>query len=119
MDSNGRARQFIHGHNRGRLGTGKPDAEVNVFEARARARVRKGTGPCELEDITGCGGRIEVHHLDGNPRNNQDENLMRLCKSHHALVERGRIDLSDPVMPRFEIRGGKRRYEYAYPELFR
>lgn len=37
------------------------------------------------------------------------------CRTHHMLVEKGRIDLEYPVMPRFVIRSGKRRYEGSYP----
>jgi hypothetical protein len=87
---------------------------VNKWWARARAREIKGPGPCELQHITGCGGRLEVHHLDNDYNNNDPSNLMRLCICHHGLVSNGRIDLTDPVMPRFHVSGGKRRYEHTY-----
>ena len=94
--------------------TGQRKERVNQWESRARARRIKGSGPCELEHITGCGGRIEVHHVDGDYNNNDIANLMRLCDCHHGLVENGRIDLADPVMPRYRVSGGKRRYEHTY-----
>jgi len=86
---------------------------VNEFSARVRARGIKGPGLCELVRIGGCSPRLHVHHIDGNPFNNDPANLMRLCMSHHALVERDRIDLDNPVMPPFTISSGKRRYRYG------
>ena len=83
--------------------------------ARWRATVLKSTMTCELEHIGGCSADLQVHHVDGDPQNNALTNLMRLCRSHHRLLENGRIDLDNPVMPRFRIISGKRRYEYTYP----
>lgn len=109
-----RPRRYVSGHH--------PRAHqykdhVTEWYARARARKIKGKGSCELAHITGCKGRIEVHHLDRDYNNNDPANLMRLCMSHHGLVEHGWIDLSNPVMPRFKISGGKRRYAHTYPHV--
>lgn len=36
---------------------------------------------------------LEVHHVDGNRRHNQVENLMVLCPTHHTEIENGVRDL--------------------------
>lgn len=54
---------------------------------------------------------LDVHHIDGDPWNNEPDNLMKLCRSHHRLVDNGKIDLASPKMPPFYTDGGgKRRY---------
>lgn len=30
---------------------------------------------------------LELHHIDGNPDNNKEENLQVLCPNHHAMTE--------------------------------
>lgn len=44
-------------------------------------------------ETTNCGHAAnEVHHQDGNPRNNTPENLKALCKPcHSAIKDRGEI----------------------------
>ena len=32
---------------------------------------------------------IDVHHIDGNKRNNSQQNLIPLCRSCHSLIHRG------------------------------
>jgi hypothetical protein len=71
-------------------------------------------GSCDLSGIGDCRGPIDVHHIDKNPINNDVVNRAALCRSHHQLVERGLIDLANPVMPPFVVRGGKRRYLHRY-----
>lgn len=39
------------------------------------------------EPICHCGKKADVHHRDGNPLNNADENLEPLCRSHHIAHE--------------------------------
>jgi len=37
--------------------------------------------------VTGAGlFRLETHHIDGNPQNNADSNLIALCALHHNRV---------------------------------
>ena len=45
-----------------------------------RARRVKGDGPCE-----DCGAKVavDVHHIDGDPTNNVQDNLARLCRPCH------------------------------------
>jgi phosphomannomutase len=37
---------------------------------------------CTVEDVQ-CNGRIELHHIDENPLNNNINNLIYLCRKHH------------------------------------
>jgi len=66
---------------------------------------------CEYASLGGCKGVLDVAHLDGDEFNNSKANLRKLCRSHHRLVDNGKIDPANPTMPRFHIDGsGKRRY---------
>jgi hypothetical protein len=86
----------------------------SVRQARARARTVNPNEGCELEGIGGCKGILDRHHVDANPLNNAPSNVIVLCRSHHLLVEHGRIDLKKPIMPTFRVgRDGKRRYIYG------
>ena len=118
FDARGRERQYAnHHHMRGKV---RPDRarplSMNKRTGRWRARlmVKPEGMPCALEHIGGCGKahHMEIHHRDGNQMNNAPENLVALCSSHHKLVERGRIDLANPVMPSFYVSSGKRRYPW-------
>lgn len=88
---------------------------------RARLQVEPEGMPCALEHIGGCGKahHMEVHHRNGNQMNNSPENLVVLCSSHHKLVEHGRIDIANPVMPSFYVSSGKRRYPWLIKRRFR
>jgi len=35
---------------------------------------------------------LEIHHIDGDPSDNRESNLIVLCRNHHALAESGKID---------------------------
>lgn len=61
--------------------TGNPSA------ARSMARRRKAAGQCER-----CGkeNARDVHHKDGNPQNNDPENLERICRGCHNRHHRKR-----------------------------
>ncbi len=41
-------------------------------------------------DVCGASENIEVHHIDGNNANNDLENLVPLCRSHHNQVHSGK-----------------------------
>jgi hypothetical protein len=130
----GDARRFILGHHQ----TGKPihpnalAAVTRLAQARRdkaltnpapthsdrtsheRARKRLPLRPCEWSYLGGCHGRIDCAHLDGNPFNNDDQNLKNLCRSHHFLLDKGAIDPLSPKMPEFYVdRAGKRRYRHT------
>ena len=85
----------------------------NHRTTRGRARQFLAPTTCALAHIGHCQGPIDTAHLDQDPTNNAPENLAGLCHSHHALYDRGRIDIANPVMPEFYIdRRGKRRYRH-------
>ncbi len=113
-DKRNRPRRYIWGHNsknQFHWWMAKPDS-INYRTCRGRAHKLRNPQDCELKSIGHCLGPLEVHHKDGNPVNNENNNLMSLCMSHHKLVEHGRIDLTNPVMPPFYVSSGKRRYAY-------
>lgn len=124
-DSKWRPRVYVRGHSmRGKKApwVREQRKNVNIFlkknnqpkirATRWRARQLVKSRICGLLVIGGCGGRIEVNHIDKNPYNNSLQNLIPLCHSHHALTDRGKIDLNKPIMPRFYVdKSGKRRYE--------
>jgi ssDNA-binding Zn-finger/Zn-ribbon topoisomerase 1 len=64
-----------------------PDDEASWYAAHSRARRLKPPGPCER-----CGkeAALVVHHTDENWRNNDPDNLERLCQSCHLKEHRGR-----------------------------
>lgn len=66
----------------------------SLSHSRIKAH-RSAAGPCAR-----CGAeyRIHVHHLDGNPRNNDPANLTPLCPSCHSTVH----------SPYFDTETGKR-----------
>lgn len=124
LDNKGRPRRFLHGHwirtPKGQSQvTGAPHPSLrgkwlrqsdHWRTSRYRARTTTTHDSCAWHSISGCGGRIEVAHVDGNYTNNAPENLLPLCKSHHQLLDHGRINPKAPVMPPFYMSGGKRRY---------
>lgn len=118
-DGRGRVRRYLPGHGqRGKKNPGRANPlSQNHRTGRGRARLLSDCSRCELESIGDCAGVIDVHHVDKNPMNNAPENRKVLCRCHHRLVESGRIDLANPVMPPFVIRGGKRRYLYRYSAM--
>lgn len=86
----------------------KPTQSTRTSRDRA-ARGRLSV--CEWAWIGHCHGRIDRAHVDQNPFNNAPLNLLSLCRSHHFLLDRGRIDPTNPVMPPFYLdTSGKRRY---------
>ncbi len=64
-----------------RIGVTNPDS------SRQRARYDYGQLPCEV-----CGNNSEIHHVDGNPFNNDEENIQHLCRKHHMEVD-GRLEV--------------------------
>ena len=44
-------------------------------------------GSCEL---CGSNRNVDVHHKDGNPQNNNINNLQRLCRSCHSKIHRAK-----------------------------
>jgi len=61
--------------------------------ARGRARRKTVITSCVQCGYNGTSRRIEVHHRDGNPYNNQPENLEVLCRACHGLRHRIRPEI--------------------------
>jgi hypothetical protein len=73
-------------------------------------------GACQWAWLGHCKGPLDVAHLDGDEGNNQPGNLRKLCRSHHALLDRGRIDPATPTQPGYWTDGSaKRRYLHPAP----
>ena len=57
--------------------------DITKQTGRDRAVKMYGKHPCQE-----CGAeRAEIHHVDGNPVNNDRHNIMFLCRKHHILIE--------------------------------
>lgn len=50
---------------------------------------------CKSMGLKGsCDGDLELHHIDLNPLNNSPDNLVFLCKKHHALIHSQTISVN-------------------------
>lgn len=105
-----RTNYFIYGHNRrGFSGTLKESENKNTMYMRSK-KIKK-ERHCEIKHIGYCKGMIDVCHINQDVTNNDAENLISLCRSHHRLMDNGKIDIKNPVMPSFYVdKSGKRRY---------
>jgi hypothetical protein len=128
-DAKCRERRFLPGHQSRTINPGLaimqslPKPAVGQYwratgdhwrTSRARARSVVDTTSCEWAHIGGCKGKIDAAHLDGDFTNGDRSNIKSLCRSHHSLLDNGRIDPTKPVMPDFYVDGGgKRRYKKA------
>lgn len=63
----------------------KPKKGTSWMTVHYHARNLLPTGSCE---ICGSDRNVDVHHIDGNPRNNDLSNLQRLCRSCHIKAHR-------------------------------
>lgn len=125
-DRQGRVRRFLQGHHtrisnpgfdvihtlpKPKRGTAWRADGKHWRTARWRARELTPHDRCAWESIGDCKGVIDVAHVDGDFTNNDTSNCLPLCRSHHRLLDNGRINPSNPVMPPFYVDGsGKRRY---------
>ena len=123
FDKRRRPRSYVLGHGtkgkislkpsklRGRIIGPRTDTPT-LRTSRSRARRWTNTAGCRLSFLCHCKGLIDVAHIDQNPLNNEPANRWPLCRSHHRLVDNGKIDVMAPVMPSFYTdRSGKRRYK--------
>lgn len=69
---------------------------------------------CQWRFLGHCRGPLEVAHVNGDDRDNRRENLRKLCQSHHALLDRGRIVALFPVQPGFHATGADRKRRYLH-----
>lgn len=82
---------------KGHMGFVKTNGESSKFESFREKN--GGFGICK-----NCGkeGRLEIHHKDGNRRNNEDENLIAICPSCHKKIhyrEFGRMKRGEKGYP--------------------
>lgn len=111
-------RRFIFAHNlRLRMETpGEPKPESVIRETHAEAqRLMEHVTECQLQHIGGCKGPLDTAHVDGDEFNNVRENLRKLCRSHHRLLDLKVITLDTERMPAFRVylsgvKKGVRRY---------
>lgn len=62
--------------------------DAHIVTKRQRAQRAYPLAGCEFE---GCEcPATDRHHVDGDPGNNRPENVQRLCRRHHMLVD-GRL----------------------------
>jgi len=54
---------------------------------------------CNNEDV----GHFQIHHIDGNPQNNQDINLMMLCPICHSKITKGDIEEEKVLNKKIEL----------------
>lgn len=63
----------------------KPKKGESWEAKHALARKIKPTGGCE---ICGSNRNVDVHHIDGDYKNNDPNNLQRVCRSCHNIIHR-------------------------------
>jgi hypothetical protein len=91
-------------------GTSKTSLHRDARDAKADVTA------CELAPLGHCLGELQVAHLDGDETNSADENLAKLCRSHHALWDRRRITRHALRQPAYWTdASGKRRYLHPSP----
>lgn len=116
-DSRGRQRRFVSAGHRYRLAPRVKIGATSRHTGYARSqRLVPTTDRCELEHIGACHGDLQRAHVDHNPLHNVSENIKVLCRRHHSLYDRGRIDLVNPVMPSRYFSGGSWRYDVRLVE---
>lgn len=113
-DKWGNETKYKHGHKLiiNILTTNKP---VKKRTSRERAlkiliRILKRT-KCEAESEL-CNGKLQAHHIDKNPFNNNIDNLALLCDTHHAFADiRGlSVEQLKNLKLKYYISSNKRRY---------
>ena len=133
-DSKGRLRKFIRGHysklhkdtiakhlveySRSNIGkTGlwtKEDIKVRASRYRALRILRKlGITECQAKNEYYCKGKLEAHHIDKDPLNNEISNLNLLCRTHHKLADLRNLKLEElrNFNVEYIISSGIRRYK--------
>lgn len=110
----GSYRRYRRGHNSSIIDRDycKKNDSTNINTGRWRAKKLLNRTECSLKHPLDCKGRIEIHHIDKNPSNNDLGNIIAVCKTHHNFLDRGVITIQDSRIPDFYIdKGGKRRYK--------
>ncbi len=71
----------------------------NTSQSRKKAFAEHG------EECQTCGGtgELEVHHIDGDPTNNQTDNLLPVCRGCHGDIHAGKLEeWAEKILPRSE-----------------
>ena len=114
-DIRGRERTFAIGHiNKGKSNTWRLKDQVKLRTARERAIkiLRKaGITLCQVDNKL-CSTKLEAHHIDKNPFNNDLSNLNMLCATHHRFADKRNMNLEQlkKLDIDYIISSGKRRY---------
>jgi len=96
-------------HSPNRKGKFKDTINRNTMYERSKEVLKPNC--CKFDYIGQCKGRFEVHHLDENITNNNIDNLLNVCTSHHRLIHKGKFDIKNPTALYFKVDScGKRRY---------
>lgn len=111
FDKKGRPKKYKLGHNRRGIPSNIKLDSISINTGRYRAKLLIKREKCELLFTNQCKGRLEIHHKDKNPLNNNLDNLSVLCCSHHKSIEKELISYENPFYNfYYEDRSGKRRY---------
>lgn len=57
-----------------------------------RALILRANGECEWQHKGECSGALVLHHVDGEPDNNELCNLLLLCHGHHNQADSATYD---------------------------
>ena len=88
-DSKGQPRRFVHGHSRRGRGVGWTEQGYRFIQHEGR---RRALHRVIVEQREGRELRPDevVHHVDGNPLNNDSHNLVILTRSEHMKIHKRR-----------------------------
>jgi len=83
-------------------------SDWNKISRQVRKESRNRCTNCKKKDKPKTYGRLEVHHIDGNKRNNARKNLVALCLKCHKTYQNYRLNQMAFITPEWVIR--HRRY---------
>lgn len=70
---------------------------------------------CQFCGTPGTGG-LQIHHLDENPANTVDSNLLAICGACHERYKHGQISRNDAFRVKFYLTEGKPPFPLLAPE---
>lgn len=113
-DNKGRKKFYVHGHsNKGKSNYWKKKDVVKIRTLHERAVKLCKQNKCFINNEQ-CSKRLEIHHIDLNPFNNEKENLVCLCTSHHRIIHIKGYTLMqlNQLFNYYIDKSGKRRYKW-------
>src|SRR5438105_1928851 len=81
---------------------------VSIPAATKRRIMIEAAFRCGLDRCATPGGPLDIHHIDEDPSNNDEMNLLVLCAGHHAQVTRCDISRADCRQIRARLRDHRR-----------